>query len=353
MPDGSPQLERPRAAVRAAGRGASIALATLLWVLPLAADEAVRVDYLSPPGCPGPAEFMEKLRSREPSARAARAEELARRVSVAVQMDEEGYRARLDFVDVRGDAIVGTLFGATCDEVVTGIALVSALAIEAQREDEGREEPPVTEPVADVSAPPPDRERLHEPVRVVDRAPVALPRARRPRWRIGFGIGGGNSFYAAPEAPFSFDPAVRVGHDRTPASVRASFRYWSSDIEGPRRATFRGMAAGIEGCPIAWPASGPLKLEPCLAFDLGRLEGRGEAGGAIESTRTASILWADARGIARFRIGVTPNVELEVQGDLGLPLVRHQFVFESPRVSAFDVPSIGPGWRSGAMLHIP
>lgn len=302
------------------------------------ADEAVRVDYLAPVGCPESGAFVDRVKERVPSARTASPEELAREVKIVVSEDEDGFAARLDFVDMHGETITRTLSGKTCDEVVTGIALVTALALEAQQGDaapaaplEGAETPGDVAPgeakmperavpaVKPVEAPEP-RARKSAPPRAKRRArPV-------PQWLYGTGIGGGNAWYVAPGTPLAFDAGFRVGHRLLTGSGRVGLRSWLSDARvGNRSASFLGFAGALEACPVAWPKESRVRIEPCLGTTLGVLEGSGDQTAELPVATSSRIFWADLRGIARLRLAVTERVELEAQGELGVPLRTHRF----------------------------
>jgi len=384
-----------RSTRRALIRLLSGAVAIVLFHRGATADEALRIEYSAPPTCPNQAEFLARVQARLSAARAPEPGEFARTVSVAVNKEEDGFSARLQFVDARGETIVRTLSGKTCDEVVSGIALVTAHALEAP--DDERREPvpppasveavapgaPVTAtsaapfgtaaeagtaapngtaapagtvtpaataaPVAPVATAAPTAKKPPAP-------PAPVPRGEPPvdRFRMGAGLGGGVIWYAGPELPFSADVAFRVGHTSTAASGRVAFRYWTSTAEvGVATTRFQGFSGGLEGCPLAWPTTGSVRLEPCAGVSLGTLEGSAEDSPALGGETSASIGWADARAIARLRFVPEGILEFEAQGELGFPLVRHEFVLANPRVTVFKLPAVGPGVRAGVMLHFP
>jgi hypothetical protein len=334
-----------------------------------AADDAVRLDYLAPVGCPDHLAFIDRVRQRVPTARAASPDELARELTVVVGEDEDGFSARLDFVDRHGETITRTLSGKTCDEVVTGIALVTALALEAQHETEAAEGhdaespapvgAPESAPPAEDTTPAPPAPATRATAAPTPRAPSSRPTAkRRAKARRGFrngaGIGAGNAWFVAPGTPIVMDAAFRVGHSSITGSGRVGFRSWVSKGEvGVRTASFIGYTGALEGCPVAWPKESALRFEPCLALTLGVLEARGEPTEELLTTDSSRIFWGDVRGIARVRVALTDIVELEGQGELGVPLRTHRFLFQSPEQTVFEIPGAGIGWRAGILLHFP
>lgn len=370
-----PEVGLPRTARRAL-RLVVVAAGWAAAPRPALADETMRLDYRAPVGCPEASAFIERVRQRVPTARMATPEELARELVIVVEEDEDGFSARLDFVDVRGETITRTLAGKTCDEVVSGIALVTALALEAQHESAGAT-PDATPGAAPAEAPasgegePAAADNLPEPappspppakpvvaqrpkLRSKPSPPRAHPRPAAPHLLYGAGLAGGNAWSVAPGTPLAFDAAFRLGHSALSGSVRVGARTWISDEKvGSRSASFLGYAAGLDVCPVAWPAETPLRVEPCLGTTLGVLEGKGDASGTLPVTESKRILWADVRGILRLRLAVTAQVDLEAQGELGVPLRTHRFLFQNPDETVFQVPAFGPGWRAGVMLHFP
>jgi hypothetical protein len=362
------EVELPGAARRSL---VAVALASgvSLSVRKAAADEAVRLDYRAPVECPDAPVFIERVRKRVPSARMAAPDELAREVVVVVSMDEEGFMARLDFVDVHGETITRTLSGKACDEVVSGIALVTALALEVQRELSNRaldSAPPVPpaspgDTMVEGATPAPPAPAASETVNPPalpgpERAssPPPRPRLKPPRFLHGTGVGGGNAWFVAPGTPAVFDAVFRLAHTSLTGSLRAGFRGWVSSVTvGGRSADFLGYTGSLEGCPVVWPRVGRVRFEPCVGTTLGVLEGEGDQSDQLAITESSRIFWADVRGIARLRLALTRLVELEGQGELGVPLRTHRFLFQNPEQTVFEVPRIGLGWRAGVMLHFP
>jgi hypothetical protein len=158
----------------------------------------------------------------------------------------------------------------------------------------------------------------------------------------------------APGLPAVFDAAFRLAHTSLAGSARAGIRFWTSSATiGSRSASFLGYAGLLELCAGAWPPSRRLRIEPCAGTTLGVLEGEGDRTEELSVTDSASIFWADVRGIGRFRLVITELVELEAQAEVGVPLRTHRFLFQNPERTVFKVPAVGLGWRAGVMLHFP
>src|SRR5687767_5533485 len=109
-----------------------VGLTTLLVPVPAGASDAVRFQYDAPVECPNEAAFVERVRERSQHGRFAAEGELARTFIVTITLDESGATARVDFVDTDGSAVFRKVRGNTCEEAVSGIALVTALAIDGR-----------------------------------------------------------------------------------------------------------------------------------------------------------------------------------------------------------------------------
>jgi hypothetical protein len=134
-------------------------------------DEKVRLAYQAPPGCPDRAALLEGVRARIGSAWEAREGDLARPIDVRVRSRGGRFVATIEFVDVEGQRVTRSVGGELCHNVVNGIALVTALAIESRVEealDESEPETPATRaPAPGTPVPGP--------------APRVLPPPPRPR----------------------------------------------------------------------------------------------------------------------------------------------------------------------------
>jgi hypothetical protein len=266
--------------------------------------EKVRVTYQATGDCPTSESFMAQVRARVGTAWEAPANELARTIDVRVTGGAEKSIARIDFVDENAQPITRVVTASSCDEVVTGIALVTALAIESRiAEAVGKSEPaspssnePAPAPSATESSPaeakpktpsssPPPTARPREapsPPPYYDfgggviAASGALPRvAVGPRAFLGFG--------------WTHGPDVRLGADflRTAAvDTVVSGRSYSS--------TFRLILARASACPFAFGDT--VRILPCGGVEIGQLLGEGidsnaQANGLSVSGTEKGLLW--------------------------------------------------------------
>jgi hypothetical protein len=96
-------------------------------------------------------------------------------------------------------------------------------------------------------------------------------------------------------------------------------------------------------------------LHFCGAFDMGSLRAEGLESPGLTSLGSGTILWV-AVG-AELRLAWEPDAPfwVELNGQLGLPLVSHRFIFENPETTVFEVngpdegldPTAGAGVATG------
>jgi hypothetical protein len=108
---------------------------------------------------------------------------------------------------------------------------------------------------------------------------------------------------------------------------------------GPGGASFLRAVGRVDGCAFAWRPAAWIAIVPCLAVEGGVLRGEGIQRGSIETVEAATVPWAGA--------GVLPVISIhlgglivEAQGGPVFPLVRRQFVFETPDFTVHDVPAV-------------
>jgi hypothetical protein len=145
-------------------------------------DEKVRLVYEAPSGCPDRAALLEGVRARIGSEWEAPEGELARQIDVRVAARGRRYVATIEFFDADGQRVTRSVGGEQCQNVVNGIALVTALAIES-RVEEALDQ---SEPAAPASAAPPQPAPAPRPVPRPSRPP-SVNRAPGPwgAWRAG------------------------------------------------------------------------------------------------------------------------------------------------------------------------
>jgi hypothetical protein len=322
--------------------------------------EAVRFDYRAPLECPDAVAFEERVRERSIHVRAAADGELALTFDVAVQVTGDAASARVEFVDADGSHVFRTVAGATCDEVVSSIALVVALAIDARatKESSGaapsvppsptpaeRERPPLrNEPPPARNADPSPAEREPRPARG-GQGLVSKPHA----WAPTVGMGAGFASHEGPSGALALDAFFAARPFSARSSVRGSvfhFRSRATTTSG-QEATFRGYGFRAEACPWALLVRS-FFAEPCAGVDVGAIQSKGVAGASVVNPRSSVQFWWQAEVMSRLGV-LLGAVVLEAQGEVAMPLFSYRFGFgaETGGVSAFEMPRIGVAARAG------
>lgn len=321
------------------------------WAPPLAAqpsEEAVRFQYTAPPECPDAASYIARVRERTQRGRPAEPAELARTFSAQVTVDAQGFSGDIAFLDDGGAKVTRHLRGEQCDAVVSGLALITALALDAtlrEEEPEPRSALPAAEeePPASLAPSAPSTAKPLEP------APRPRPSARALAGaRVGLAGGYGSTLHAQS---FGVAPRVAVLGQldwRNGLALRLSAHYdWRAfTADEGRRAKLRILGVETSVCPwrLRWAELG---LAPCATLDLGSLRGEGEPGGNLTNAKGETIVWAAVGAELRAAWEPAGPIWLELQAAAAFPLVAtHRFTLRNPSVVAYEVPILA---GSGAM----
>jgi hypothetical protein len=348
-----------------------VLLAGLAVARPASASAPVRFEYQAPSECPSEAQFIDAVRARLARARLAAPGEVALRFSVTLSNDPAGASGRVDFVDSDGIPAFRSIVGSTCSEVMIGIALVSALACDAQAsaEDTSDAQPkPAQEPAPERSgegstrgapkgpespAPPPTGATRAKRTASSAASEQRFGQAPRPSSaEAGFGYdagaGAGYASHQGPSGALALDAFFGVRRFFRSASARASLWHFRSetDTDG-RQARFRGYGLRLEGCPLALAGSS-WWLEPCLGVDGGAVVASGVASADVVHPRRSWNGFSDLVGIARLGSAVSGWLLLDLQGELALSLVRYRYGFggSGAESDVFEVPTLGGAIRA-------
>lgn len=289
------------------------------------ARERLSLEWSAPDGCPPREAVLDALdRLRAPAAAPRTA---PTRVSAAVERQTDG-RWSLDLEVGAGDAASRRhVVAATCEQLVSVAALVTALSLDAS----STAPPPPPSPRAPAVAPaaPPRRvRRASSPVRFAARAEVGVDVGALPGPSAGLGL------------------TVSVAWRRL--RVEASFRYAlpRAAVNAEGYGGDVALAAGaLRGCYVLHRG----RLEPRLC---GAVEGGamlGESVGLPQVGAGSSPWWA-AFGGAALGWSVAPRLALVASVDVGAPLSSPRFVIgglgEVHRPSAVLVRgAVGVEWR--------
>jgi hypothetical protein len=349
--------------------------ALLLAPAARADEERVHLRYDASAGCGGEAAFVSDVAARTPKARWVEQGEGVRVFEIAVRLGPPAAKGErtaaigdLTIRDLAGGIYQRQLRGRSCDEVVDALALVTALAIDPHASIEptpspapppgpvapnepGRALAPGTVGAAPVPSPTPALSSAPPPAQASPKSPGGSSRGlERPgmpavgtgppepsppveplppswRWAIGLqvagasGLGSGLGLELAAWAEVARDgtellsPSFRLGLSYEP---KRTFELSNGQAEIWR------LAAHPSGCPIRVAFHPSVGLSPCLGAEVGFLHGVGY----VEPTAEADVLWLALTAAARLDWRPWDWALLELQGELGVPLVRQRFYFE-------------------------
>ena len=317
-------------------------------------DEAVRFHYRAPAGCPDGETFASRVQARTGRARLSEPGELARQFDVEVELDAQGAGARLSFTDSQGAAVVRAVRGETCDEVVSAIALVTALAIEA-----GPSERSAAAPHAETSPNAATAPKIETAPNASRSRGLRAPEPDELAW--SFGVEGSMSSWLGPELSLGVGAFGEVGTYAGPSGRLTLLRATShAMIEHPdrplvfRRAEFTAYMARVGGCPLAVGLGAGFRILPCASFGLGQLEGEGKRSTGLSPGGSGSILWAEALAELRLDWTLSDSLVFSAEGELAFPLFGEQrFIFERPEQDVFVVPDVGGGGALGVAWRFP
>jgi hypothetical protein len=292
--------------------------------------QAVRFQYEAPAECPGVAELTARVRERTERGRPAEASELARTFVLRIARDGAGFVGSVEFLDDSGSSVDRLVRGEQCDAVVSSLALITALALDATlNEDE-------PDPVL---APPPAPRTLPRVAPAPSTVPPPRPRPMTPARSVAARVGAVGSYATAID---SWTYGL-LGQLDWPGGLALRFvgHYASDDrvVDRGRRANLRLM--GVTGSGCYWSLRGEaFSLQPCLGLDFGSLRGRGIQSDALPKAYSQTMVWAALGPELRLAWEPAPPFWLELHGNLHFPLVAYEFRFELPDRLVYEPPRV-------------
>jgi hypothetical protein len=308
-------------------------------------EEAVRFQYRAPEACPTASDFADQVKQRTARGRSADPGELARTFSIEIDADEQGFVGSIEFLDDAGVPASRRVRGEQCDAVVSSLALITALALDATLR-----EPDQTEPTAPPAAPTP-RPALPSVVVAASapRAPLPPRKLERAVTSMRIGASGG---YAGAER------AARLGilgqlDFSGGGALRLNAHYGGDEFVADdlgRRAKLRVQGLETSVCPWRYARS-ELSIAPCALVDVGSLRVSGVRDEQLTSARGETVLWATVG--AELRFAWEPPAPFWAEARVaGVAALRqgYRFTFENPNRVAYEVPfaSLSAGLSGGA-----
>lgn len=305
---------------------------------------AYQIQYDAPGNCPADAAFRAEIRARTP--RLDQPPPDGGRHTYAAKLREDGSRfvGELTITDPDGTSGVRQVVGDRCDDAASALALIIAIGIDPNAST-------APAPAAPPSRRPPTRPQALPPQ--PSPPPPAAPRVVAPSpvrpaswaWSAAFdglllggvapdpSLGAAIGVEAAPPAGRAWSPAFRVG-----------LAYADNALTGgaDRDAAFQWIAVPLALRLLNVRFGERVWVAPWLTADMGVIRARGRA---VAEPQQQTRLWLDVA--ATGRTTVTLGHGWFVEGSLSavVPIARHAFVFEEPRILVYDIPAVT--WRAG------
>jgi hypothetical protein len=348
-------------------RGAAAALlfsATCLSAAPTRGQsgEPVRLEFTAPPGCPTASDFRAQVEARATRFQPAGAPFAARSFAVSIATDAQGARGTVVIREIDGREAIRVVPGEDCGEVTAALALVVAVAIDADARTE-----PVASPLRlEPPLPPSFMSPLMRPPPLIAAGPSPdLSRGRAPaaRFRLAGGTHLGVTGAVAPEAMAGlqlFADVTRFADQGFTPTLRLSFERGQSGLTTTAigRAQFTWTAGRIEACPGTWPraalspsAAGPVRFgaSPCALFDAGALTAEGSR---TTDAATETRPWLAPGALGRLQLSLFDTLLLEAEIGVTFPLVEYRYYF-GPTTTVFTVPRAAPLGGLGLGVRFP
>lgn len=326
-------------------------------------SEPLRVDYRREGACPDGDAFFGAVRARTEKARPATSGEAARTLKVTVAEEARGSRGTLAIVAADGasSTSVREVRAATCDDVVSALALVAALAIDP----EARTTPVALAPapsssalfapdagVNDAAPPPAPSASVSSSARPPNvPAPPPTPSAPPPREApepapdkpvslgVEVGLGAEGSTVLATRPAFSLLLGLDVARDSlfSPAlTLRASRSLAGTAATSAGSASFVFSNVALEPCPVRFRLTEGVALLPCARLAIGYVDA---AGSSITTPSSATRLWGDVGAHARLSLAISRFLSLDFNGGLRVPLSRDRYYVE-PDATLYEIPAV-------------
>lgn len=325
--------------------------------------EPVRLVYQAYAKCPNEALFVHEVEAHVEHARPAIGDEPARTFLVAVNPDGNRSRGVLQITGVDGAVSRREVSGESCAEVVSALALMTALGIDPRAV--------ATSPTAGIEGGAPDSSvGSNAPTESPKRSPSApdpaggLPSSAealsRPaqQWRWGFGVDGQMLAGFVPEWAAGggvFVDLAGTGAGPLVPSFRVSLLAAATQafFESGVGAHLTWLTARIEGCPARLRLAS-LVATVCLKLDTGLLLSDGTG---LADADGNGRPWLVPGALGRLTWPSHGGPWIEGAAGLGVPLERYSFYYQQAGVTGatevFRVPAVGAELGLGAGYRFP
>lgn len=312
----------------------------LLVVAPARAGEVpFRVVYDAPLECPAVAAFVAQVAARSAHGRLAGDLEVARTFRVTVLRARAGFRGEVAFRGGEAAPVLRDFAAVDCRELADALALVTALAIDAQAgafADAPPTELPLTLPSWEAILPAP-LPALADPAE----APAAPSAHPHSSVHHEAGLGGALDTGLAPGTTGAARLFWQARWDRHHL-LRLDTAWATRDrvrLDG-EAARFDVLVSTAGWC--AWGGTRQVRWAlPCLALEVGAIRTEGIRSDVVVEPQLEWTPWVAVDWLAHWSVGVGGRWRSGVDGGISLPLYRPVF--------RFDVPDSGEGFRTGVV----
>jgi hypothetical protein len=327
--------------------------------LAFAADqEPIDLVYRTHEGCPSERQFIEMVVGRAAKTLVLSERARGRKFYVTVTQQRRETVGKLEIV-AGGTTASREVSGANCSEVVSALALFTALAIDPSARIDTKPEPrPEEPPPPPEPKPPPKPIAPPEPAQPITIEPDVRPPSRAPSWAISPGVIAGahgvaeGSFTGGAAAPATSRGGGLFVQWTTPrlGAYRLSGAYFAnSETSG---AKFQFFAGRLDGCPFEAHLAPSLVVEPCLGLEVGRVTATSQASPALSPT-TQRRGWVAGDLLGRARFAPIPWIFAELEAGVSMPFTRYTFLLGTPNDVRGQVHKVPPvGWVLGLGLGV-
>ena len=239
------------------------------------------------------------------------------------------------------------LEGNNCAEVVSGIVLITALAIDPLLADPmqehaagaGSDQAQQTPPLGVAKLPPALR---GVPANARSNSAVA-PIGEQRRSSLLLGVSLGTASYIAPVwAPrVALDSEFLSPDHGTAVRLRISYSDSGEVTRNAANARFRLAAGMAEGCPWAAQLNHGLRIWPCAGAQIGIFHAQGLQSQRLPFPNSTNSLWLAGDIALRTQIDLSRTFVFEIEGQGLATVMRHSYVYERPLAIAYRTPALG------------
>jgi len=326
------------------------------------AELPLRAAYSVHDGCPDEATFLARILERSPQSRVAEPGELARTLVVNIVQDGEASAGTISMLDQRGDTSTREVAAASCDGVVTALALVAAVFIEEQAaaadvaESISEEATPPSagsapKPQSSSDAPKPAPPSPKPTGRVASNAASASPPTREELSNHWLAAGAKLEATTAHDgltlAPGAFAQVEFAVGALTDAALRLGAFYRSKNASAPGgEADFTWWMGRLELCPVSVGSRSRLVLRPCVGAEAGVVKSQSSftpSGGATARDDSGVKPWGASFALLRLEWHALGSLWLEADGGIEVPFTRYSFKFvdDAGETTVLETPPVG------------